>query len=227
MLCAYRISSCWMTKRLSCFIRCPSIFSVWLYPWFYLTEDWRVTIFWNVYVLWNKWYDERFVVQQKGRGPQARSCGGWESKHKIEIPKPILSQIPPPKGRSACVSVWYLFTEPYPQWNLRWQASQRLYWALKAYAQASGCEGVLRRLKRAVGFRIWGLHVLYSRNMGVSSKVFVALCSLFFLFILSPIPQRKLAIFKGFDDFFVLSFISYQFYYIYLWKVLSLITWHC
>lgn len=133
-------------------------------------------------------------------------CGGWESKHRIEIPKPILSQIPPPKGRSACVSVWYLFTEPYPQWNLRWQASQRLYWALKAYAQASGCEGVLRRLKRAVGFRIWGLHILYSRKMGALSKVSVALCSFSSLFILSSITWCKLAIFKDFDDFFCFKF---------------------
>lgn len=61
-LCAYWISGCWMTKWLSCFIRCPSIFSVWLYPWFYLTEDRSMlfyeilmNIFWNVCVLGNKW----------------------------------------------------------------------------------------------------------------------------------------------------------------------------
>lgn len=48
-------------------------------------------------------------------GPLAQSHGGWGGKHRIDIPKPILSQILPPKGRLAYISVWYLFTEPYPQ----------------------------------------------------------------------------------------------------------------
>lgn len=59
--------------------------------------------------------NENFAVQQECRGPLAKSYGGWENKHKLEMPKPILSQIPLPKGRTACVSAWYLFTEPYPQ----------------------------------------------------------------------------------------------------------------
>lgn len=58
--------------------------------------------------------NETFTVQHKSRGPLGQSRDGWGSKHRIEIPKPILSQIPSPKGRSACVSAWDLFAEPYP-----------------------------------------------------------------------------------------------------------------
>lgn len=42
--------------------------------------------------------NEQFAVQQEGRGPLAKSHEGWGSKHRIEIPKPILSQIPLSKG---------------------------------------------------------------------------------------------------------------------------------
>lgn len=57
----------------------------------------------------------KFAKHQEGSGPLAQSSGVWGSKHRTEIFKSILSQSLPPKGRSACFSAWYLFTEPYPQ----------------------------------------------------------------------------------------------------------------
>lgn len=38
--------------------------------------------------------NENFAVQQEYRRPLAKSYGGRENKHKLEMPKPIQSQIP-------------------------------------------------------------------------------------------------------------------------------------
>lgn len=37
--------------------------------------------------------NENFAVWRECRGPVAKSYGGWENKHKLEVPKPVLTPI--------------------------------------------------------------------------------------------------------------------------------------
>jgi hypothetical protein len=103
--------------------------------------------------------NKNFAKQWEDQGLLTQLHRGWGRKYRIEIPKPILNQIPLLTGRSACVLTWYLFTEPYPS-DTQMASLPKALQGHKSLCSSLSCEDVLRRLKETVGFRIWGVNIL-------------------------------------------------------------------